>query len=643
MPVSAIPRDAYLSRKYSPEVLKKVLLPKAAWKPYPTLNDRPAWDALPESIRKIHVERGEAMLDAAWPQLSAILYLQYARNGNRTRYQDPYQERRDILSALVLAECIENKGRFLDAITNAIWGICEETSWCYPAHIAAQAAGVGLPDTSDAVVDLFAAETGALMAWTVYLLGSRLDTVSPLILPRIQREVNHRILSSYLAHNDYGWMGFVTANHRPNNWNPWINSNVLTCTLVFEESSDRRVELISKVLRSLDCFITPYPRDGGCDEGPSYWGHAGGSLYEDFELLFTASDGKINEFSDPLVQNIASYEYRAHVADHFFLNFADANAILTPDPVIVYGFGKRVNDPNMIDFGLWLAKSKNYLKEGIWPVEDKRAPNFMRILPTLFGLKEMEGRSGRLPMVRDVWLEEIQVMAARDQQGTASGLYLAAKGGHNNESHNHNDVGHFIAYKDGKPVIIDIGVETYTRKTFSPDRYEIWTMQSTYHSLPTINGIMQGAGQDFAARDVRYTTSDGEASLKMDLAAAYPKEAGIKSWKRSLTLQRGKEIALEDVYDLEKKPETLTLSLMTACKVDASKAGVLKLSQAPLTEGYQSGAGEVHYDPDQFDVSVEEIAITDERLLLSWSSRLYRLLFTVRAPKAQGSWKLSIR
>jgi hypothetical protein len=104
------------------------------------------------------------------------------------------------------------------------------------------------------------------------------------------------------------------------------------------------------------------------------------------------------------------------------------------------------------------------------------------------------------PLPRDVWLPEIQVMLARDQVGSSERLCLAAKGGHNAESHNYNDVGNFIVYIDGKPAIVDAGVETYTRKTFSAERYTIWPMQSGYHSLlPTVDGLMQSPGRAFAA------------------------------------------------------------------------------------------------------------------------------------------------
>ena len=76
------------------------------------------------------------------------------------------------------------------------------------------------------------------------------------------------------------------------------------------------------------------------------------------------------------------------------------------------------------------------------------------------------------------------------REGSAEGLCLAAQGGTNGQSHNHNDVGNFVVYADGLPAIIDVGVETYTAKTFSSPRYGIWTMQSAYHNCPTIDGVM---------------------------------------------------------------------------------------------------------------------------------------------------------
>ena len=100
-------------------------------------------------------------------------------------------------------------------------------------------------------------------------------------------------------------------------------------------------------------------------------------------------------------------------------------------------------------FGAYLAGMKGIERPG--------KESLPRQLPELFTLGEMADTPAAPPLPRDVWLPETQVMVARAQGGSTAGLYLAAKGGHNAESHNHNDVGHFIVYADGRPVLIDIG------------------------------------------------------------------------------------------------------------------------------------------------------------------------------------------
>jgi len=120
--------------------------------------------------------------------------------------------------------------------------------------------------------------------------------------------------------------------------------------------------------------------------------------------------------------------------------------------------------------------------------------SFNRALPEVFTWEELSQIEAEPPYLRDAFMDGIQVMTARERSGSDLGLYLAAKGGHNSESHNHNDIGNFIVFANGQPMLIDAGVGTYTAATFGANRYSIWTMQSAYHNLPTVNGIMQQAG-----------------------------------------------------------------------------------------------------------------------------------------------------
>lgn len=631
-----------LTQKYDAATLN--LASKADWHPFPTAQERDSWDALPDVVRQSQLMRGEVALDYDWPSLLAERFLDFSRNGNRSRYEAVHFERRGKVVDLALAECIENQGRFVDQIVNGLWLICEESYWGVPAHIRAQQAGNTLPDTAEPTVDLFAAETASLLAYTLYLLGPQLDAVSPSLRPRIEREITQRVLEPNLTRDDFYWMGFAQLDRRPNNWNPWINSNWLACVLAIEADPERRRDSVAKIMRSLDRFIDPYPADGGCDEGPSYWGRAAASLFDCLELLYKATDGQADVYGESLVQEMGRFVYRAHIASDYYINFADAPAVVSPDAALVFRYGRAIGDDAMSALGVWLAQRQNLFDPPTSPAKYRggSAQSMLRQLSRLFSLNDMAAAEVSPALPRDAWLPVIEVMVARDQAGSTDGFYVAAKGGHNAESHNHNDIGQFVVYIDGLPVLIDAGVEVYTAKTFSDQRYDIWTMQSAYHNLPTINGVMQDPGQSFAARDASYSADDQTAQFSLDIAGAYPAEAGLKTWQRLVRLQRGQAVEVEDSYELDAAAESLTLSLVTPCQVDLSSPGSIRLSPGPVAGERLSGAATLAYEVGKFSAAVETIDIDDARMLTAWSSHLYRIVLTATRPSQQDRWSLRV-
>jgi len=129
--------------------------------------------------------------------------------------------------------------------------------------------------------------------------------------------------------------------------------------------------------------------------------------------------------------------------------------------------------------------------------------------------------------------------------------FLRAKADFNAESHNHNDIGSCLMYFDGKPCLIDVGREEYVAKTFSSRRYEIWTMQSGYHNLPAINGTDQMQGAEYKAKNSTFTVNAKSATFSTEIAGgAYTKDAKVKSWVRSYTLNRGKSFVINDKFEL---------------------------------------------------------------------------------------------
>ena len=623
-----------LSETYPPQRLKNIVLSAEEWHPFPNASEHRAWQGLPVQVRTVHIQRAEKYLNGDWETPKASIFLEYVRDGNRSNYQRVSFNRRTQLAELVLGECIEGKGRFLDDIMNGVWTICEETYWGVPAHVGVQKRGEGLPDVTEPTVDLFAAETCMLLAWTDYLVGDQLDRISPLIRERIHYEVERRILSVNLERDDFWWMGF--DGRIVNNWNPWICSNWLAAVLILEKDPERRIQSIHKILQCLDNFLNPYPRDGGCDEGPGYWNRAGGSLYDCLELLHSASKGRIDMFAHPLIKEIGRYIYRVYISHPYFINFADAAAKINADPSLIFRYGKSIGDRDMMGFGSFLAKKQNLSQDYVRGSFGALG----RVLPLVFHLDELLEAKPKEPLVQDFWLPELQVMGARSYEGSNKGFYVAAKGGHNAESHNHNDVGNFIVYADGYPAIIDVGVETYTAKTFNSQRYEIWTMQSAFHNLPTINGTMQQNGREYRAADVNCSRDENKVKFSQDISKAYPDEASIKSWRRSIVLNRGENVIIHDRYELGKVTQNLQLTLMTWRRPEMGREGIIELKNPEDIRDIKPVT--VRYDKNKFRADLETIPLKDDRLQSSWGEKLYRILLTAKEKSLKDEFSIRI-
>ncbi|RRA97989.1 heparinase II/III domain-containing protein [Larkinella rosea] len=621
-----------LLSRFSTDEIARSLLPRADWKPFP--KTAAEWQAiLPDSVRKSFVQQAENYRQTPFEAIPASLMLEYQRTGLRINYENVSLKKRAQLFTLLLAEMVEQKGRFLDAIVDGIWSHCEESMWGIPAHLYQQKAGLGLVDVEDQSVDIFAGDTGTLLALTDYLLGPQLDSLSPLLRKRIYYEVNTRIFSPLEKDSGRYWYLKPGTKQNPvNNWNPWVISNWMATLLLLERDETRRAKELRHALTLLDHYLNWLGDDGAIDEGPSYWNGAIGRLFDALVLLESASAGKLTIYQEPLVQNVGAYLYKMHIAGQYFINVADASPVLNVDGLQVYRIGKTVRDTTMQRFGAWAFRSNKERRDL------SNGSTRLSTLWNLLALRECANQPGRPPMLPDVWLKSIQLMAGR----TPGGLFVASHGGHNAESHNHNDVGDFIVYANGQPVIIDVGFGTYTAKTFSKERYTLWYNNSAYHNLPTINGFTQQAGTQFEARNVQYNKTTGNATLQMDLAAAYPAEAGIQQWNRTVNLEKNRNtVSVTDHYKLQQPVRELTQTFMTVCPVDLSQPGKISFTV--------SGTKPVilEYDASAWTVKKEQMpgdAPDEKRIVDNWSRRpIWRVLLVNKSHKKTGTFKYIIR
>ncbi|SMC44736.1 heparinase II/III domain-containing protein [Pedobacter africanus] len=601
----------------------------SSWKALRKINIDRNLASVPDAVKAHILSTAHKVLETPWEVAKATDYLLFNTAGNRSIYETLYFTRRKKLNRLVIAELIDGRGRYLPEIVNGLWLILEESSWALPAHMYLQKEGAGLPDPNEDVIDLFAGETSMLLSWIKFLMKPKLNEISPILIKRIDYELNRRILIPYLQRNDFWWMGFQDPKRKMNNWNIWINTNILLTALLAIEDPVKRQQVIDKNINSADKFINSYPADGGCDEGPGYWGAAGGRLIEYVNLLTEVSKNRLNWSNNELMHNITAYIYKAHIADRWFVNFADAPANLVPDPAIVFTGGLIFKDEKLQQFAAYLFQLSNSDEQGF-------GLDQLNVFLNNISLHNyLKGIPARAPMVQNNWLPNLEVLFTREMPGSKNGLFMAAKAGNNGESHNHNDVGSFIIYLNGLPALVDLGAARYTRETFTPERYKLWVYNSDWHNCPSINGSVQSPGTSFSARNVSFTGNRHRNTLAMDLAPAYPKAAAVNKWIRKLEFNSSdSSIDLTEEYELKEYRVPFELNFVTAVPARLMSPGLLTLVLA------DSGALHIKFDPQIFEAVVKKQPNTDPGLVI-WGKTIYHL--SLRSKKNALKAKHSIR
>jgi hypothetical protein len=613
-----------LQKKADLATVKTSLILNQKWVSYPNYHDRKAWDNLTSGVKEEIIRKGESALNYEWKVVKASDYLEFERSGNRDIMQNPLNANNTALSNLVLAELAEGKGRFMDQIANGTWQSCEMTSWALSAHIrGTQAEYTSLPSYKENSIDLMAGDLGSFLSWTYFFLKDELDKVQPLIAERLRKNLQDRILDPYMNRSNFWWMAFqAKSGTMVNNWNPWCNFNVLTCFLLLENDPEKLAAAVRRTMESVDSFINYNHNDGACEEGPSYWGHAAGKMYDYLQLLSQATGGKISVFDQPVIRNMGEYIARSYVGQGWVVNFADASAKGGGEPGLIFRYGRAVGSSEMQQFAAYLEKQN---KEA----EYSAGRDLYRTLENLGSRPELAETKAATSEATSTWYPETEFCYMRNQ----TGLFLAAKGGYNAESHNHNDMGSFMLYADQMPVIIDAGVGTYTRQTFSDERYSIWTMQSNYHNLPMINGVPEAPGPEFRSRNVKY--DQAKSTFSLDLSGAYPVEAAVEKWQRSYRLEQKGGLIIQDDFKLKKTLKTNQLNFLSWGKPDISVAGTVSFEK----DGVKM---KMSYDAVQFEPSVETLALTDKRLSDVWGKEIFRLSLNARKMQLSGKYKFTI-
>lgn len=562
---------------------------------------------LPDSIKTELLHEADQYLDFSWPALPATSFLEFKEKGIRVGFEKKQDERRIALGNLVVAQLIAGGNKYLPALVNGLWATLEESTWEIPAIVVLQNAGADLPDPEEEVIGLVNAETAVQLSAIVFMLRDELDAVSPMLVKRTNTELKTRILHPYISRSDFWWMGF--SGKSVNNWNVWINQNVFQTGLMADLSADSVNLLMKKIFQSTDIFINQYPEDGGCDEGPSYWNLAGGKLIRLLELATDLSESKMHWKDKKLLHRMGRYIYDVHIAGNYFVNFADASPTSYPNAAAVYQYASMFNDDNLAFFaGNLLHRNQHFYTQ-------KSITDF---LETASVYESVSALNKPVPVAVHRFFDDLGVYILRSKKND---LFVAAQAGHNGESHNHNDVGNFIVYAQGQPVLVDAGVGVYTSQTFSDRRYEVWNMQSQWHNCPTINGIMQQDGKNFKAGSISSSVTKKNIILSMDIAGAYPGEAAVSSWQRIFLLNRSQsKLTLTDQFRLSAYKDSTRLHFMCYARPVSNADGHVQFLNKEGVPVLQ-----MNYDARLVRLQIEEKAMDDDKLKASWGELLYRI------------------
>jgi len=598
---------------------------------FPPAAQRHAWQRLAEDDltnvwRQEIIHAAAELVTRPWPELTATALMEYIRSGSRSAYEIPYFERRRRLGILVLAECCEYQGHYLDPIINAIWSILSEPDWCIPAHALYQADDP-LPCPYTGRVDLFAAITGMQLAETLQLLEPELKARSASLVTMIREELLKRIVVPVENYPDGHWWlnGY-------NNWTPWCSSNVAGCALTLQLEPQRQARLLTKLLAANDRFIGNYRPDGGCEEGPGYWCVAAGMLLFFLDIIDHATDGALMPvFQTPLFRNMAEYIAKVHLCGYWFLSPSDAGAncrIL--NPCQPYRLAELTGSTIMNHLGAAATRCFEPQADTYFPItQATECGNLLTF--ALRNLFQTPPGTTYQPVEHEAFtlLPDLQIGIFRQNpEVPEKGLILALKGGHNAESHNHNDIGQFEVFSDGQPLIVDIGAATYVRQSFSEQRYDLWNTGAQGHNIPAINGVLQQAGGEYRA----VMTEATPTAMTLDLSAAYPSAAGLGSFTRTATFDAlGGKATITDRISAQTAGLKIEIPLFSPFKPEMTAANQLR---------WNLGEYAVTLSAANLNMVVEPMPITDQRLRRSWPETIYKIILTGYFAAANAEWEL---
>jgi len=466
------------------------------------ISDRRAWKRLLENdsfTRRI--SQAQELLEKPIADQPDDLYLDFSRTGNRTRWQRVAGLRRGRVATLTLAECLENKGRFVPAFEEIVRVLCSERTWVMPAHDGQLTNFRG--KTVD--IDLGSASLAWSLATADHLLG---DKLSPETRRLIRDNLDKRIFQPYQDMVS----GKLTKNWwmtTTNNWNAVCLAGVTGSALAVADSPEARAFYVAAAEHYSENFLEGFTDDGYCSEGLGYWNYGFGYYVMLSEMIYQATGGRVDLLANDKAKQAAKFGAEIEIANGIYPAFADCSIRARPSSLLMYYISRHLR------LGLRTAEQIDPVSAG-----GSLYQSMMYSFPNSASRARPARSDWTGPGIRS-WFDAAGVLICRPAPEAPCRLAVALKGGHNNEHHNHNDVGSFVVVLGAEPLLLDPGGEVYTARTFSSRRYDSNVLNSFGHPVPLVAGKLQRTGRQAAGRVLRSDFTDSTDTLILDISSAY--------------------------------------------------------------------------------------------------------------------------
>jgi hypothetical protein len=534
---------------------------------YARVSDRAAW-AVAAPLASNAILAAERQVAAGLTPFSEEAFLEYTRTGKRTA-DGVYYRRIRYLRDLILAECIENKGRFLPPLEAALKDFSGMKTWLLSACDGS------LQNYRGEIVeiDLASAAHALLYAAALSGLGERL---TPQTKASLQAELRRRIFDPY--------RGWVTNASRSglswwmtgiNNWNAVCHAGVVLAALSSLPTAEERAFFVHGAELGMPYFWSGIPDDGYCTEGIGYWGYGFGNFVLLASAVKAATKGKLDWFDSAKTAAVGRFGARMELMPGRYPAYADCHPSARPSEWIMH-YMARLYDPPALsawsnapsdatDPQTWFLTSSPvspYFKAAAYPALRVAAGDRLRDFYPIAGI--LNCRPG--------------------DPAASNAIAVSLKGGHNAEEHNHNDLGSFVVStrRAPFPLLVDPGSEVYTRDTFSAKRYESKAHNSYGHSVPVVDGTYQRTGREAQARILESNFSMAEDRFALDLTSAYEDEVpALKSLVRRFTYARagGGALTVSDALRAE-EPVSYGTGLITFGKWSRTSPDTLLIHDA---------------------------------------------------------------